>query len=64
MEEKISKKPYLKETSVSFLSEEWSKREEENPEEHRWYSVKIIIDDKYKTIKETYDLQMQKERKA
>ena len=65
MEEKISKKPYLKETNVSFLSEEWSKREEENPEEHRWYSVKIIIDDKYQTIfwyrDKNFEIPLQKE---
>lgn len=50
MEEKTSKKPYLKETSVSFLSEEWAKKQEENPIEHRYYSIKITIDTKFQTV--------------
>lgn len=50
MEEKTSKKPYLKETSVSFHSEEWEKRQAENPIEHRYYSIKTTIDTKFHTV--------------
>ena len=64
MEEKTSKKPYLKETSVSFLSEEWAKKQEENPIEHRYYSVKITIDDKFETYflyrDKNFEIPMQK----
>jgi len=64
MEEKTSKKPYLKETSVSFLSEEWEKRQAEKPEIHRYYSVKITIDDKFETLflyrDKNFEIHMQK----
>ena len=47
MEEKTSKKPYLKKTSVSFLSEEWAKKQEEN------YN-KLLENSEYKRYKEKY----------
>ena len=64
MEEKTSKKPYLRETSVAFLSEEWTKKQEENPEIHRYYSIKITIDDKFETYflyrDKNFEIPMQK----
>ena len=64
IEEKTSKKPYLKETRVSFLSEEWAKKQEENSIEHRYYSVKITIDEKFETYflyrDKNFEIPMQK----
>ena len=65
MEEKKSKEPFWEETCVTFLSKKWEEKQEEKPEQYRYFSVKIIIDEKFQTVywyrDKNFQIPMQKE---